>query len=149
MKDVLNTIKEVVLWIWQLPQNLLGLGLLGWYKLFNKDVVKYHEENGRKFYHTSGMPSGISLGNYIIMHNADMGDGKKHEYGHSIQSRILGPLYLLLIGLPSITGNLYDLWFHTPSRGWTYWDSYVWYYNQPWEKWADKLGGVKRFGFSF
>lgn len=25
----------------------------------------------------------------------------KHEYGHQLQSYILGPLYLLIIGLPS------------------------------------------------
>ena len=29
----------------------------------------------------------------------------KHEYGHTIQSLILGPLYLPLIGLPSIIWN--------------------------------------------
>ena len=143
-----NTLKEIFFWIWQLPQNLLGLLLLLWYKITAKDLTLYHKENGRYFYSTIGMLTGISLGNYIIMRTPDMGDGKKHEYGHSRQSRILGPLYLLVIGLPSICGNLYDLWFHTPSRGWSYWDSYVWYYNQPWEKWADKLGGVNRFGSS-
>lgn len=36
-----------------------------------------------------------------------------HEYGHTIQSLLLGPLYLLVIGIPSV------IWFHihTPSKG--------------------------------
>ena len=131
--------KEVLLYIWQLPQNLVGLVLLLWYK--NEKI--YHRLNGRTFYYTQEMPSGISLGNYIIMNWADEEDGMKHEYGHSIQSRYLGPLFLLVIGLPSLIGNIYDRVAH---KDWPYIESYKWYYNQPWEKWADKLGNVKRYG---
>jgi len=44
---------------------------------------------------------GISLGLFIFTGDKDGYHDKAHEYGHSIQSLILGPLYLLLIGLPS------------------------------------------------
>ena len=81
------------------------------------------------------MRSGICLGDYIVLKRKDNEDGIKHEYGHSIQSRILGPLYLLLIGLPSLLGNIYCSHFHKDSQ---------WYYRQPWEHWADVLGGVQR-----
>ena len=74
----------------------------------------------------------------------DIEDGMKHEYGHSIQSRILGPAYLLIIGIPSLLGNIYDRVF---NKEWKYSKSCRWYYNQPWEKWADKLGGVDREKF--
>ena len=129
--------KEVLLYIWQLPQNLLGLLLL----LFYKREKIYHKLNGRRFYYTKEMPSGISLGNYIIMRYEDYSNGMKHEYGHSIQSRYLGWLYLLVIGLPSLCGNIYDRIAH---KKWSWQDSAKWYYNQPWEKWADELGGVVR-----
>lgn len=129
--------KEILLYLWQLPQNLLGLLLLLWYK---REKI-YHKLNGRTFYYTDEMPSGISLGNYIIMNREDREDGMRHEYGHSIQSRILGPLYLLIIGIPSACGNLYDRLFHNK---WPWSKQMRWYYNQPWEKWADKLGGVVR-----
>ena len=131
---------ELILWIWQLPQNLLGVFLLLWYK---REKI-YHKLNGRLFYFTNEMPSGISLGNYIIMNRDDKEDGMKHEYGHSIQSRILGPLYLIVIGLPSLLGNIYDSVFH---KRWKWSDSCRWYYNQPWEKWADELGRVDREGY--
>jgi len=129
--------KEVLLYIWQLPQNLLGLLLL----LFYKREKVYHKLNGRTFYYTDEMPSGISLGNYIIMNREDKEDGMRHEYGHSIQSRYLGWLYLLVIGIPSLCGNLWDKWFH---QSWKWSDACEWYYNLPWEKWADKLGKEDR-----
>lgn len=137
MKQFLFILREIILYIWQLPQNLCGLFML----LIYKREKEYHKLNGRTFYYTTEMPSGVSLGNYIIMNREDREDGMRHEYGHSIDSRIWGPFYLLVIGLPSALGNLYDQWFHSK---WKYSDSCEWYYNQPWEKSADKKGGVDR-----
>lgn len=129
--------KEFLLYIWQLPQNLLGLILL----LFYKREKLYHKLNGRRFYFTTEMPSGISLGNYIIMNREDKEDGMRHEYGHSIDSRRFGPLYLFTIGLSSICINLWDRWFH---KKWKYSDSCEWYYSRWPERRADKNGGVDR-----
>lgn len=137
MKQFLFILKEIFFYLWQLPQNLIGLFLL---LVYQKEEV-YHKLNGRTFYYTKEMSSGISLGNYIIMNREDKEDGMKHEYGHSIDSRIWGPFYLLVIGIPSGLGNLYDRWFH---KKWKYSDACEWYYNQPWEKSADKKGGVDR-----
>lgn len=130
--------KEILFYIWQLPQNLLGLFLLLWYQ----HEEEYHRLNGRTFYYTKEMPSGISMGNYIIMNREDREDGMKHEYGHTIQSRYLGPVYLLIIGLPSGLWNLIDRYMVTPMIG--YKRSYNLYYSMPWEAWADRLGHVKR-----
>lgn len=59
-----------------------------------------------------------------------------HEYGHTRQSLYLGWLYLLIIGLPSITWA----WLHSSFKCF----STVSYYDFYTEKWADWLGGVKR-----
>lgn len=128
--------KEVLLYLWQLPQNLLGLFLL----LCYQHEKVYHRLNGRTFYYTKEMRSGISLGNYIIMNREDKEDGMKHEYGHSIQSRILGPLQLIVIGLPSLLWNIIDWLIVDRLVG--YEKACQIYYNMPWEKWADKLGGI-------
>jgi hypothetical protein len=66
----------------------------------------------------------------------------RHELGHSLQSRYLGPLYLFVVGIPSIYGNLVNRGKH---RNWTASEKALWYYNRFPENWADKLGGVKRF----
>lgn len=132
--------KKVLLYIWQLPQNLLGLILL----LFYRKEQKFDYKDGVNFYETPEMPSGISLGQYIIVRHRYYINDLNHEYGHTKQSKYLGWLYLIVIGLPSLLGNIYDRLFHTKSKGWTTKESYKWYYNQPWEKWADKLGNVTR-----
>lgn len=136
----MKTLIEIFFFIWQLPQNLLGLFLL----LCYKDEECYYKLNGRRFYFTPKMPSGISLGNYIILNRDDRKELLQHEYGHSIDSRIWGPLYLLVIGLPSALGNLYSRKYY---RTWKYSDYCEWYYNQPWEKSADRKGKVDRKTF--
>ncbi len=121
---------KVLLYIWQLPQNILGLIIsLGYTKLtpVNTDIHVYH----KKYLFNSG----VSLGNYIIVQGDINATTLLHEYGHSLQSRRLGPLYLLLIGVPSLLGNIYSRIANKNTE---------WYYNQPWEHWADKLGGVDR-----
>ena len=57
-----------------------------------------------------------------------------HEYGHTIQSLILGPLYLLVIGLPSA------LWCALPYCKEKRKTRHISYYSFYPEKWADRLG---------
>lgn len=136
--------KKILLYIWQLPQNLLGLILIGFYKLINgKECYKYTTYNNIDYYVAPAMPSGISLGKYVIFHHEykESSDSFKHEYGHTRQSKKYGLFYLLIIGLPSLCGNVYDRLFHS---NWDWKKSNKWYYNLPWEKGADKLGGVFR-----
>lgn len=127
--------KKFLMYLWQLPQNILGLLVI----VFSKGKYEYSIE-GKDIYSTD-CNFGVSLGKYIITDNFGWGDTAKHEYGHCLQSEKLGWLYLIVIGLPSALGNLYDRIAH---RSWKYKDSIAWYYKQPWEAWADKLGGVKR-----
>jgi hypothetical protein len=51
-----------------------------------------------------GNQGAVSLGQFIFIFSRynDVGFIERHEYGHTIQSHLLGPLYLLVIGLPSI-----------------------------------------------
>lgn len=116
---------EIVKYLWQLPQNLLGLLII---KLLSASAgqncfIAYHYP--RYF--------AVSLGTYIIFGKHYGGHlTHKHETGHQKQSLYLGWLYLIIIGIPSAVGNLLH-------RVWKF-D----YYRQPWERWADKLGGVVR-----
>lgn len=127
--------KKFLMYLWQLPQNILGLLVI----IFSKGKYEYSIE-GKDIYSTNHS-FGVSLGKYIITDNFGWGDTAKHEYGHCLQSEKLGWLYLLVIGLPSALGNLYDRIAH---RKWSYKSRIIWYYAQPWEAWADKLGGVTR-----
>ena len=123
--------KDILLYAWQLPQNLLGLLLV--------KVLKPEESydfNRARLYYATRMRGGISLGRYIIVNSTVKdyaGRTEWHEYGHSLQSMFLGPLYLIVIGLPSL------LWAAVwrPGYGRSYYEFYT-------EAWADKLGGVER-----
>lgn len=137
--------KKFLMYLWQLPQNLLGLLML----IGKKEKVNYfcHDDELITVYYKPCFRAGVSLGNYIILDPAyrsyfDLINTVNHEHGHQKQSRYLGWLYLLVIGLPSALGNLWDRLAHIPY--WTDEERIKWYYSQPWEAWADKLGGVTR-----
>lgn len=123
--------KNVLLYVWQLPQNLLGLLVI----LFTGAKRK------SCYWITLKYSFGVSLGKYIIFGGYPFEDSIKHEQGHQKQSLYLGWLYLLIVGLPSFIGNIYDRVAH---RKWSVIDRVTWYYNRFPENWADKLGGVKR-----
>jgi hypothetical protein len=61
-----------------------------------------------------------------------------HEYGHTRQSEMLGPSYLLVVGIPSLSKVLYSKWYRKK-----YGCKWANYFNAFPESWADKLGGVK------
>ena len=127
--------------IWQLPQNLIGLFMLMWHKKFCKhEIKKISNADGIQYYLLKHVNDcGISLGNYIFL-DSDRSVSKnavKHEYGHQLQSKRLGWLYLIIIGIPSAIGNI----IYRKTKFKPYGD----YYKQPWEKWADELGNVNRY----
>ena len=145
--------KKVLLYIWQLPQHLIGLLLIrllkadkrAWQQRNNNGVIQRNirfwqfEPKGRfgKFI------SGVSLGEYIILPpRRDYAQTVPHEYGHSVQSRAWGPLYLLAVGLPSAVFN--NLWDRLLHKKWSAERRQKWYYSRYPEKQADRLGGVAR-----
>lgn len=142
MKKFLNILKEAVKYIWQLPQNLLGLILIAFYRPERKHVL----DNGVEVHYATRMKGGISLGKYSLVNTChyrkDVNESLKrdtvrHEaIGHVKQSLMLGPLYLLVIGLPSVTwaGIYGKLVPYTHNGYYIFWT----------EKWADKLAGIKR-----
>ena len=131
----LKELKEWVEVFWELPQNFIGALVV---------AITGAEKTERDFEFVASKYSsfGVSLGDYIIF-GGEKGDdvSYNHELGHHKQSLILGPLYLLLIGLPSLLGNLWDRVAH---RSWNYKKREKWYYSQIWEAWADSLGDVDR-----
>lgn len=134
----MKTFLNIIMYLWQLPQNLLGLVMVA-ITGFGLPVDirgNNHRLPSSLLFLNEQMRGGISLGRYIIMNRSCyVGDTTSwmHERGHSVQSMMLGPLYLVVIGLPSI---LWAAWW-TADRGMSYYSFYT-------ERWADKLGGVNR-----
>lgn len=122
--------KYLLMYLWQLPQNLVGLiyrDYLGYRdKLYMFNITEDFDVYAKD---TQGS---VTLGRYIFLSARADDETILHETGHVKQSKILGPLYLLVVGLPSI------LWAAThkkiaPKKS---------YYSFYTEKWANKLVGL-------
>lgn len=121
------------MWMWQLPQNLCGVIYRG---VIKKDIIsQINSDSGYSVYLTKTNRGGVTLGEYIFVYQkyTDLSRVVQHETGHVKQSRILGPLYLLVIGLPSIIhAGLHRFLCHNDN-----------YYHFFTEKWANKLAGLE------
>ena len=121
---------KILRWLWQLPQNILGYYLYKYYKGYE---ICTKETCGEyiKCKLSSDISGGVTLGDYIILSNVRH---LQHELGHTKQSRILGPLYLLVIGIPSaIHAILHDKLCKNKD-----------YYHFYTETWANKLTNNKQ-----
>jgi hypothetical protein len=133
--------KKTLLWLlaftWELPQTLVAL----FFMLFCRtEAIPGNSRIWRV--HFNKFLTCASLGEFIFFAERYMGlpswyETVRHETGHSIQSRIFGPLYLILIALPSCFWNLLSRMNNKAGR---WFASH--YYDTPWEHGADILGKV-------
>ncbi len=130
-------------WTWGILQNLLG----GFIFLLNCNNKHY-------WYHGALVTvwkakSSVSIGMFVFITDEpyfyeklkdshtvqDLSERLLvHEYGHTIQSLILGPLYLILMGIPS------TLWGFLPSCNRKRKEQQISYFSFFTEKWANYLG---------
>lgn len=103
MKLIMNYIRNLILFIWQLPQHLLAILYIGYLVMMCKDLG-IDSRYKQAIVIPCVMRGAITLGCYVFVGlNSEYRKTVKHELGHTIQSKILGPLYLIVIGIPSIT----------------------------------------------
>jgi len=139
--------KRILYCIWQCTWGFLqsAIGAL---------VFILHIRGKHYFYHGAVITewknkSSISLGMFVYVTNEPYFYGKLkneysmeelsnrllvHEYGHTIQSLILGPIYLIVIGIPS------TLWGFIPSLNKKRKNEEISYFSFFTEKWANYLG---------
>lgn len=103
MKLIMKYIRNLILFIWQLPQHIVAIIYFGYLVMMCKDLgvdSRYKQATVIPCI----MRGAVTLGNYVFVGlNSEYRKTVKHELGHTIQSKILGPLYLIVIGIPSIT----------------------------------------------
>ena len=135
---VLTVLYYIIQWTWGLPQNLLGLLLTVIVRLSNKGGI---HERYRNAVLTDWKKKGWSmgLGMFVFYGHRDCTTDvermiRAHEYGHTIQSVVLGPLFLPVIGIPSLVWA--NLPYFRQFRAKKHYDYYRFY---P-EAWANKAG---------
>lgn len=101
MKLIMKYIRNLILFIWQLPQHIVALIYFGYLVMMHKDLgvdSRYKQATVIPCI----MRGAVTLGCYVFVGlNSEYRKTVKHELGHTIQSKILGPLYLIVIGIPS------------------------------------------------
>lgn len=141
MSKALNNFTKALLLIWELPQNIAGAFYFIIHGVFAKTFIIDDEDSFEMY--SDKQKGAVSLGVFRV-YKAEYYKSsayyvklsRMHEKGHRQQSKWLGPFYLIVIGLPSLI--------------WATLHSYVKrlgavdYYSFYTEKWADRLGGVKR-----
>ena len=132
LNPVENALSLLSRFTWEIGQTLLGNMLAHVRNNFFEVNVEHY--NGATLVNRNGGKDkqGLTLGSYING-NYLVADPAKdsifaHEYGHTKQSKILGPLYLPIVGVPSLVGSIFD------------YELYLSDHNREWyEVWANQL----------
>ncbi len=119
--------------LWEFPQAVAGAVLLAVLKRGTN--LKISIEHNCIFLEKQNGACSVCLGPfvfyspYMITNELSL---KAHEYGHSVQSMILGPAYLIVIGIPSLIALILHLFDRDLNR----------YLNRYPENWANRLGAA-------
>ena len=132
MKKIGNYIKDSIKWLWQFPQNILALCIEG---ILCQAAYREGKADGNTIIVNIALPSAMSLGDYLFVNPMSSQKSIQHEYGHSKQSNILGPLYLIVIVVPSLLHNIVYYLCNKIGIKWNYYSFYT-------EYWANKLVGI-------
>lgn len=105
MKNFVRIFLQLFVWIWQLPQIVICC----LWCIIARPRYLYSHHNVLLF--TCNFAGGVSFGpmafyserhrNLLLSKDRRVMPYLNHEYGHSMDSRLFGPLYLLVIGIPS------------------------------------------------
>lgn len=92
---------------WELPQTLIGMTTYNLFTSYGSPTLDYHRG---ATYTTSGysVAGAFTSGSYIFL-CPTCGYMRSHEFGHYMQSRLLGPLYLPLVMIPSLAVTTLDV----------------------------------------
>ncbi len=133
--DCLDFLFYLIQWTWGLPVNIVG-GIA--FLVCTKFKKRHWQRFGYSYIvYLPWKSGGLSLGLFIFMR--DNRKSKKwtyntriHEYGHTWQCLLLGPLYYIVIALPSmIWCNCFEGYRKKNN---------ISYYKLYCEAWANKLG---------
>lgn len=117
-KAIINSLK----WVWQFPQNMLALCFES---ILCSAATRGIKKDGNQIIWCDVLRSAVSLGDYLFIPTNASKETIEHECGHSRQSDILGPLYLIVIGIPSITHNIVHTICRKLGLNWDYYKFYT------------------------
>lgn len=121
---------KYLLIIWELPQSILAFFI--WIYHYANIIRCDNFKLSKIIWLNRNDNFGISLGRFIFLSKKYEKNEfiQLHEYGHTIQSKILGFLYLFIVGITSLIRSRINISLYN-------------YYNGYPEKWANNLVKIK------
>ena len=136
-RRLFQIVYTLIQWTWGIIQNTAALFVFLFVKLKDpkRAVSRYHGAVVTEW----KLKSSMALGMFIFLgFQKDESPMARavlaHEYGHTVQSCILGPFYIPVIGLPSL------IWANVPAAGRKWRSGTCLYYDFYTERWADYEG---------
>lgn len=126
MSKIKKIKNNILLNLWQLPQNILGLLIKIF--CFNKIKSNWWQWDYVEIIISKNIKNSFCLGRYIFVNeNSNNYNIISYEYGNYLLSRLFGPLYLFLIFIPNIINHI--------IHGY---NNHIFYNTYP-SKWANNL----------
>ena len=114
--------------VWGMPQTVVGATMFWLLRRTNR-WTRFRSAYVMEW----ALDAGLSMGLFIFLPRGSARSLLVHEYGHTIQSLMLGPLYLLVVVLPSLAwAGLPRMQRFRDARQVSYYRFYT-------ERWANKL----------
>ena len=134
MKILAGIFHFLIQWTWGILQNIAG------FAVFLVNIRKKHYRFRNCIVTEWNNPdSSMGLGMFIFIGKCDVGDEEilAHEFGHTVQSVMLGPMFLFVIAFPSLFwANSRRLIRYRNTRKLSYYQFYT-------ERWANRIAGKK------
>lgn len=122
-------------WTWGILQTFVG------FLVFLCTLNRPHYwKDGAVITEIKGKWGGVTIGMFVFVDGGITDDNPaenftiKHEYGHTLQSILLGPLWIFIIAIPSLIWAGFCSEYRLKHKM-SYYDFYT-------EAWANKWGGV-------
>jgi hypothetical protein len=130
---VIKFLQYFIQFTWGILQNLIGFIAFLAVGLCARKFLRRHETAFVSLI-KNNFGGSACAGVFLFVSN-DNAELIKHEYGHTIQSLILGPFWLLVIGIPSfVWAAFFESYRKRKNKS---------YYSFYTERWANRLADVK------
>jgi len=135
---------------WGVLMTFVGLLTTLFILIFMKDKAHFHKNGFSWIIEIGGNWGGVNLGAVSLCGSYSQKDAKcydpkwfehtrRHEFGHSIQNIIFGPLYIFVVALPSVCRYWYNV--YCDKKGINLTSS--WYDCKAWFEYTASLWGTK------
>lgn len=128
-----NNIYFCLTFTWGILANIAGAFVAATFSIIFK--VKPVTQYGRWVFIGGKGWGGLSLGNFVFLSKTASNATLNHEIGHSLQNMFFGPLWLFVVGVPSVVRYWYRetssykkhpekhtdydaIWFEAQATGW-------------------------------